>query len=85
MGENEKIKSNLQVVMRRSIKDWRERFLYLLAPGVIFFVFLCICARSEMSFEIFGFLMEDFLKFRGPPKRLRIIIFYFYSLRFSDF
>ena len=38
-----------------------------------------------MSFENFGFLMEDFLKFRGPPKRLRIIIFYFYSLRFSDF
>ena len=30
-----------------------------------------------MSFENFGFLMEDFLKFRGPPKRLRIIIIFF--------
>ena len=39
MGENEKIKSNLQVVIHRSIKDWRERFLYLLAPGVIFLCF----------------------------------------------
>ena len=30
-----------------------------------------------MSFEYFGFLREDFLKFRGPPKRLRIIIIFF--------
>ena len=47
---------------------------FVFAHGVTFCVFLCICARSEMSFENFGFLREDFLKFRGPPKRLRIII-----------
>ena len=38
-----------------------------------------------MSFENFGFLMEDFLKFRGPPKRLGIIIIFLFFLRFSDF
>ena len=46
MGENEKIKSNFPVVIRRSIKACSEIF--------------CICAGSEMSFEIFGFLREDF-------------------------
>ena len=55
------------------------------ARRFFFFLFFCICARSEMSFEIFGFLREDFFKFHGPPKRLRIIISYFYFLRFSDF
>ena len=46
MGENEIMKSNLPVVI-----------VDLLKPAVRFF---CICAGSEMSFEIFGFLREDF-------------------------
>ena len=76
MWENEKIKSNLQVVICRSIKVWSEKY-FVFPPGVIFLFFFV--------FEIFGYLREDFLKFHGPPKRLRIIIFHFCFLRFADF
>ena len=55
MGENEKIKSNLQVVIRRSIKDWRERFLYLLAPGVIFLYFFVFATGVRCLLRILDF------------------------------
>ena len=56
MGINKKIKSNLPVVIHRPMKAWSEIFLYLRLERFFF----CICARTEMSFEIFGFLREDF-------------------------
>ena len=55
MGENEKIKSNLQVVIRRSIKDSREIFLYLLAPGVIFLCFFVFAPGVRCLLRILDF------------------------------